>query len=247
MSHFDLWDFESGLRVAVIGANGGIGRAFVAQLAAHETVAQIYAFSRAGAGLAHEKVVHGILNFEDEASIEAAAQSVAGHLDLVIVASGMLHDHETRPEKSLRDIDAKNFAKIFHVNVTGPALVAKYFLKNLPRDRRGVFAALSARVGSIGDNAMGGWYAYRASKAALNMVLKNAAIEMSRRYPHAIVCGLHPGTVDSDLSEPFQGNVPAGKLFSPEYSTAQMLNVIGGLTSQDSGYCFAYDGERLLY
>ena len=120
------------------------------------------------------------------------------------------------PEKSLRELSAEKFARAFAINATGPALSAKHFLPKLARDRRAVFAALSARVGSISDNRLGGWYAYRASKSALNMILKTAAIETARRAPQAIVIGLHPGTVDSKLSKPFQENVTPGKLFRPE-------------------------------
>ncbi|NBR34275.1 MAG: short-chain dehydrogenase [Rhodobacteraceae bacterium] len=120
-----------------------------------------------------------------------------------------------------------------------------HYLPLLPRDRRGVFAALSARVGSISDNQLGGWYAYRASKAALNMILKNAAIEAARRYKLSVVVGLHPGTVDSSLSKPFQGNVREGKLFGPEYAADHLIRVIDNLTPDQSGKCFAWDGSEI--
>ena len=109
-----------------------------------------------------------------------------------------------------------------------------------------IFAALSARVGSISDNQLGGWYAYRASKAALNMIIKTAAIEVRRRNPHAIVVGLHPGTVDSDLSKPFQGNVPEGKLFTPDFAAGKLLTVLEGLAPAQTGRCFGWDGEEIL-
>ena len=125
-------------------------------------------------------------------------------------------------------------------------MIAKYFLPKLNREKRSIFAALSARVGSISDNQLGGWYSYRASKAALNMVIKNIAIEISRFNKKAIIVGLHPGTVDSNLSKPFQVNVPYGKLFTPEFSTQKLVEVLRSLTSKQSGKCFAWDGQEIL-
>lgn len=237
------------LNVAVIGASGGIGRAFVHHLDAMDNVAQVHAFSRSKAVFDSEKVRTGFLDFSDEASIEAAAERAAqgAKLDLVIVASGMLHDEAIQPEKALRDFKAENFERLFLVNTIGPALVAKHFLKHIHKDQRSVFAALSARVGSIEDNVLGGWYAYRASKAALNMVLKTAAIEIKRRHKHAVIAALHPGTVATGLSEPFQGNVPEGKLFTPEYSSGCLLKVLDGLSPEDSGKLVAWDGEIIPY
>ena len=125
-------------------------------------------------------------------------------------------------------------------------MVAKNFLPKLAKDQRAVFAALSARVGSISDNQLGGWYSYRASKAALNMIIKNLSIEMKMRYKQTIIVGLHPGTVDSRLSKPFQANVPAGKLFTADYAVAKMLEVINTLTPENSGKCYAWDGKEIL-
>lgn len=127
-----------------------------------------------------------------------------------------------------------------------PALIAKHLLPKLNKDHPAIFAALSARVGSISDNQLGGWYAYRASKAALNMIIKNAAIEVGRRNRKAIVVGLHPGTVDSDLSKPFQGNVADGKLFTPEDSAQKLLEVLRSLGPEQTGKCFAWDGKEVL-
>ena len=126
-------------------------------------------------------------------------------------------------------------------------MTAKYFVPLLRRDEKAVFAALSARVGSISDNRLGGWYAYRASKAALNMVLKTTAIEIGRRFKNQIIVGLHPGTVDTPLSKPFQANVPADKLFTPEFSAERLLTVIDGLTAADSGNLFDWAGERIEF
>ena len=222
--------------IAIIGASGAIGGACVRRLVERYPAAHVHAFAR-DAELS--------IDYDDEASIAAAAElaAQAGPLDLVLVATGMLHSGNTLPEKSLRDLSADKFARIFAANTITPALLAKHFLPRLSRERPAVFAAISARVGSISDNQLGGWYAYRASKAALNMVIKNAAIEMSRRNKKAIVVGLHPGTVDSPLSKPFQANVAAGKLFTPEYSAQKLVQVLEKLTPAHSGQCLAWDGE----
>jgi NAD(P)-dependent dehydrogenase (short-subunit alcohol dehydrogenase family) len=189
-------------------------------------------------------------DIEDEDSIAGAAAFIEaeGPLDLVICATGMLQRlPDIRPERSWRTMESAAMAKVMAVNTIGPALVAKHFLPLLARDRRSVFAALSARVGSIEDNRLGGWHSYRASKAALNMLIRNFAIELGRRNPMAICVALHPGTVDTPLSEPFQGNVAADKLFSSERSATALLSVIDGLTSGDSGGFFAWDGQPIPY
>jgi len=238
-----LSSFGNGLRVAVIGASGGIGRAFVAQLSAQDQVEHIYAFSRSNATFDHDKVTSGYLDLLNEDNIAAAASSVEGKLDIVIVATGLLHNDETQPEKSLRDLNLQQFQDVFAVNAFGPAIVAKHFTKLLPRDRRSVFVALSARVGSISDNGLGGWYAYRSAKAALNMLIKNTAIEIARKNKETSIIALHPGTVDTGLSEPFQSKVPDGKLFTAEYSAECLLKVINDATPAKTGQLFAWDGE----
>ena len=224
-------------RAAVIGASGGIGAAIASGLEAEGT--KVLRLSRSGDGAR--------IDLENEESIADAAKSAGedGPLDLVFVATGFLHDEGSGPEKDWRHLDAVNLARNFAINVTGPALVAKHFLPLLPDDRRGGFAALSARVGSISDNRLGGWYAYRASKAALNMMVRSLSIELARKKPEAFCVGLHPGTVDTRLSEPFQRNVPQGKLFTPDYSARMLLNVLASLDPSDSGKCFAYDGEEI--
>lgn len=221
----------------VIGASGGVGAAVVEALTARGRHATIHALSRSGTGL----------ELEDEASIRAAAQAVAQGPapDLVFVATGILHDGFA-PERSWRALEPEHLLRDYRVNAIGPALVAKHFLPLAPRDRRFVFAALSARVGSIGDNRLGGWHAYRASKAALNMILRNLAIETARTHRQAVIAGLHPGTVDTDLSRPFQGGVPEGRLFTPRHSAERLLTVIDGLTPADSGGVFAWDGMRII-
>lgn len=233
--------------IVVIGSSGAIGGAITRHLAEHRPNAVIHAFSRHGTlGLATHVMDHRI-DYRDEMSIAHAADlaGASGPLDFVFVATGLLHEGDVMPEKSLRDLSGDHFQLLFEANTILPALVAKHFVPKLRRDNRSLFATLSARVGSISDNRLGGWYAYRASKAALNMIVKNVAIETARRNQQAIIVGLHPGTVDSPLSQPFQSNVPDGKLFSPDYSAAKMLAVLDGLTPSDSGKCFGWDGNAI--
>lgn len=220
----------------VIGATGGVGAAIAARLRASGRYAVVHALSRSGTGL----------DLEHEASIAAAAAQVAGGPApvLVFVATGVLH-HGFEPERSWRTLDAEHLLRDYRINAVGPALVAKHFLPLLSRDRPTAFAALSARVGSIGDNRLGGWHSYRASKAALNMLLRNLAIEAARTHPLAVIAGLHPGTVDTDLSAPFQRGVKPERLFTADHSAERLLAVIDGLTPADSGGVFAWDGARI--
>ena len=227
----------------IVGAGGGIGGALAAGLADAGFEA-VHALSRGATAVPGCEA--GTIDVTDEASIAAAAARLDGTpVGLVIVATGVLHGPGFAPEKSWRMIEAAAFAAVLHVNTVGPALVAKHFLPLLPRKGKAVFAALSARVGSIGDNRTGGWHAYRASKAALNMLIQNFALELRARNPDALAVGLHPGTVDTGLSAPFQRGVADGKLFSPAFSSARLLEVIDQLGPADSGGCFAWDGVRI--
>jgi NAD(P)-dependent dehydrogenase (short-subunit alcohol dehydrogenase family) len=231
----------------VIGASGGIGAALTEQLAADDRFSAVLALSRSEQP-ATPRVQRARIDITDEASIRAAATMAAalGSVRRVIVATGILHgDDGLRPEKHWGALDATRMARVLAINTIGPTLVAKHFLPLLPRSGRSEFAAMSARVGSIADNRLGGWYAYRASKAALNMMLKNFAIELARRAPEAICIGLHPGTVDTALSRPFQENVAEGKLFSPTQSAAHLLRVLDGASADDSGHVLAWDGSRV--
>jgi NAD(P)-dependent dehydrogenase (short-subunit alcohol dehydrogenase family) len=188
-----------------------------------------------------------MIDLQDEASIAGAASALAeyGPLDLILVASGLLHSERIAPEKSYRQLSAASLDRYFAVNATGPALVAKHFLPLLRRDRPAVFSALSARVGSIGDNRLGGWYGYRASKAALNMIVKTLAIELARTHDKAVCVALHPGTVATDLSAPFRRGVPADRLFTADTAARHLLNVIHSLRPSDSGGIFAWDGAEI--
>ncbi len=234
-------------RIGIIGSSGGIGKALTEQVMLLFPEANIHTLSSSQSGQiagAH----HHIIDYTEEASIERAAKNAAGDdaFDIVIMSTGILHDDHRgiAPEKSLRDLSAEKFEALFSANTIFPALVAKHFLPLMREDRRAVFAALSARVGSISDNQIGGWYAYRASKSALNMVLKNAAIEMGRRHKKLVVLGLHPGTVDSNLSKPFQGGVQH-EVFTPEKAATYLLDVIKQASPEDSGKCFTWDGQEI--
>jgi len=242
--------FESlgqNIRVVVVGASGGIGAALVDRLVSSSQVARVHSLSRQGKSHPSPKVSNLTFDFTNESSIEAAAQALAevGPLDVVIVATGLLQGNGIAPEKNLRALSIKGFEQSFLINTIGPAMTARYFLPLMRRDGKAVFAALSARVGSISDNRMGGWYAYRSSKAALNMVIKTLSIEMGRRFKELVIIGLHPGTVDTSLSKPFQGNVPEGKLFTPEFSAEKLLDVIDQVTPSDSGNLLDWQGQTV--
>jgi len=236
-----------GLNACVFGASGGIGAALVAELAARGDVAVVHAGSRKP-GAASGKVLPFAFDLLDEASVQRAAVAIGTPLDLVIVATGALSfPGGTGPERSVRAIDAARMGELLAINTIGPALIAKHVLPLLPREGRSVFAALSARVGSIGDNRLGGWHSYRASKAALNMLLRNFAIELSRTHREAVVAALHPGTVDTALSAPFQRRLREGQLQDAAASAAALLTVIDGLRPEDSGGFFAFDGKPIEF
>lgn len=226
------------MQALVIGASGGIGGALRSRLSSR--YATVLTAGRSAADIQ--------LDLEKPDSIQAAARAIDERVDrlhLLVVASGILHGPDLAPEKRLEDLEAAALTRYFRVNAIGPALIARHFFPLLAHDERSVFAAISARVGSIGDNRLGGWYGYRSSKAALNMLLRTLAIEASRRADQLIVAALHPGTVDTPLSAPFQSRVPDDRLFSPAHSAEQLLAVIEGLRPEDSGGFFAYDGERI--
>lgn len=229
--------FTLPMRAVVIGG-GGIGAAVAGALRGSPDVGEVITLSR-------REDADVRLDVTDEASIIAAAQRLGGSLDLVFVTTGLLHDVDISPEKSLSSLDAMALERVYRVNAIGPAMVAKHFLPLLAKGRKSAFAALSARVGSIGDNRLGGWHSYRASKAALNMLIRTMSVELRRRNPEALIVGLHPGTVGTPLSKPFQRSVPEEKLFTPERSARAMLDVLDGLSPEDSGAQFAWDGARI--
>ncbi len=224
----------------VIGASGGIGAALVEALAEEDV--PVRGLARSFAGRDH-------IDLTDAASIAAAATGITGTPDLIVVATGLLHEgghgDGRGPEKSMAALDADWLMRQYAVNTIGPALVARHFLPLMPKAGRCVFAVLSARVGSIGDNKLGGWYGYRMAKAALNQFVRTAAIEDRRRNDRGIVVGLHPGTVDTGLSQPFQAHVRADQLFTPARAAVQLLDVIEGLKAPDSGRVFDWEGKEI--
>lgn len=226
----------------VIGASGGIGTEIASRLSTRPDIARVHRLSRRS----------GEIDITDAGSIAAAAERVAGEaqapIGLVFVATGLLYGSDgIQPEKDWRSLDATALASYLAVNAIGPAMVARHFMPLLPRQGRSVFAVLSARVGSIGDNRLGGWYGYRASKAALNQFIRTFSVELARKRPRAICVALHPGTVATGLSEPFSGNVASERLFSPGEAADHLLGVINGLDIADNGGFFAWDGSRIEY
>lgn len=238
------------MNAMVIGATGGIGAALVEALEARDEVETVFAASRSGGHLkaARKGTERLMLDVQNETSIVECAEAVrqrSGSLSLLIYAAGVLHTADARPERRLEQLEAPALDGVFAVNAFGPMLVAKHFWPLLKHDRRAVLANVSARVGSIGDNRLGGWYAYRCSKAALNMFTKTLSIELKRRAPNVICLAVHPGTVDTNLSKPFQASVPDGKLFTPAYAAARLLENIDRATAEASGSFLAWDGQDI--
>ena len=226
--------FPPGFRALVIGGSGAIGRAFVDHLRADPACAAVLSLHRRSTPA---------IDFDDEASIASAAAALADEapFHLIVNAAGLLHTPRFQPEKKLGDLNYAQLLETFRTNTFGPALVLRHFGPRLDAGR-GVLALLSAKVGSIGDNRLGGWYGYRASKAALNMMVKTASIELRRTKPQAVVVALHPGTVSSALSRPFRGD-DIGR--PPALAAEQMLAVLGSLAPADSGQFVSWDGQRL--
>ena len=224
----------------VIGAGGGLGAALVQQLSA-DAEHQVLALGRN---------TQPAIDYSDEASLKRAAEWVAeqcaaqqADLRLLVVASGFLHGEPGQPERSWSHLDADYLTHVFRINTIGPALVMKYFLPLLPKQGRCVAGFVSAKVGSIGDNALGGWYGYRASKAALNQLVKTASIELARRNANAVCVTLHPGTVDTALSQPF---AKTGLTVRPAAEAANdLLAVLAGLTPAQTGALVDYQGQTL--
>ncbi|RBL68723.1 SDR family NAD(P)-dependent oxidoreductase [Pseudomonas sp. MWU13-2625] len=232
-SGFTMASLGDGYRALVIGASGAIGRAFCEQLSQDPRCAGVRELGRNTVPALDLEQAETIASAAAELSAEAPYQ-------LIVHAAGLLHRDRIKPEKSYSAIEADALQAVFQVNTLGPALVLRHFLPLL--DPQGAMAMLSAKFGSIGDNRLGGWYSYRASKAALNMLIKTAAIELARTRPHSRLLSLHPGTVVSGLSQPFRG---AASARPADVAADQLLNLIDQLTPADSGHFFAYDGQRL--
>jgi NAD(P)-dependent dehydrogenase (short-subunit alcohol dehydrogenase family) len=254
---FQFSSFAGALRALVVGASRGIGFELARQLAGSPNVERVFAAARDPRGsqrlralLAAGDNMRAVrVDVTDERSVQAAVAEIAESvptLDLVVNCAGLLHDGSgLHPERKLAHVDGSNLERLFRVHAIGPLLLAKHLQPMLPRRGRVVFASLSARVGSIGDNRLGGWYAYRMSKAAHNMAIRGLSIELARRSRGIICVALHPGTVKTDLSEPFRAGVREEKLFSPARAARQLLQVIDSRTAQHNGGFFAWDGSEI--
>ncbi len=229
-----MQSFPKGFRALVIGSSGAIGAALAARLRADPQCSE-------AVGLHRQSLPR--IDFENEETIAAAAEALSREapFDLIIIATGLLHSSRFMPERRFSDLNYAQMFETFRINAFGPALIFSHFSKLVGNDRA-VIAVLSAKVGSIADNRLGGWYSYRASKAALNMFLKTASIEMKRTKPNAVLVALHPGTVTSCLSQPFRG-AEAGR--APNDAAADMLDVIDNLTPASTGQFYSYSGEKL--
>jgi NAD(P)-dependent dehydrogenase (short-subunit alcohol dehydrogenase family) len=233
------------MNIVITGGSGGIGSEFVRVLAARPGVNKIIAtHNDHSSAVDHEKVRWHRLDLTDEVAIKSWATQL-DEIDWLINAAGILHTPAQGPEKSIRQVEPAFFLQSMSINALPALLLAKHLHGKFRHGRPGVFATVSARVGSIEDNRLGGWFSYRASKAALNMSLRTLAIEWRRTLPNVTVVSLHPGTTDTALSKPFQRNVPEGQLFTPQHSVSCMLSVMEQLKPADSGQFLAFDGERL--
>ena len=240
--------------VAVVGASGGIGSALVSAFAARTDIARIHASyhqSPAAGSIGNVMSAGSGVDLQwsklDATVDEEVRQWLAniGKADWLINCVGMLHDQTHGPEKTVSSFSTEYFEKSMAINCLPTLLLAKYARNVLKDSESGVFATVSARVGSIGDNSLGGWYSYRVSKAALNMTLKCLSIEWARNAKKVRVAALHPGTTDSRLSKPFQVNVPQSKLFSPSKTAGLLVQQITQLHDYPSGRFIAYDGEEI--
>jgi NAD(P)-dependent dehydrogenase (short-subunit alcohol dehydrogenase family) len=238
----------------VVGASRGIGLAITRQLLREQAVQRVYASYR------HPGTATGLLEINDERlqtisadvsdagdvqRIAAAIQANGDHPDFVINAAGILHEHDLQPEKSLNQCRQDSLMRLFMVNSIGPLMLARAVIPLMPRNQPGHFAVLSAMVGSIGDNRLGGWYGYRASKAALNQFMRTLAVECRRSHPQLCITAIHPGTTDTALSEPFQSNVKPGKLYTPSLSAARILQVVSDAQAEQSGHFVNWDGKPI--
>jgi NAD(P)-dependent dehydrogenase (short-subunit alcohol dehydrogenase family) len=238
----------------VVGANRGIGLALTRQLLNEPGGRYVYATYR------QRDTAGGLLSIDDErlqtlqvdvtsaGDLQGLADTIRAnrhHPDFVINSAGILHEGTLQPEKALQQCGQDSLTRLFQVNSIGPLMLAKTILPLMPKNSASQFAALSAMVGSIGDNRLGGWYGYRASKAALNQFMKTLAVECRRSHPQICITAIHPGTTNSDLSRPFQANVQPGKLYSPSRSAARILQVVSTGCAEDSGRFVNWDGRQI--
>jgi NAD(P)-dependent dehydrogenase (short-subunit alcohol dehydrogenase family) len=240
-----LESFPQPFEAVVVGASGGIGAALTRRLADAPGVSRVIAMSRSGAVPTHARIAPVAIDLADEASIAAGFADTGEALRLVIVAAGGLVIDGRGPEKALRDLDAVGLARSFAINAIGPAVVFKHAAPRLARTGKTALAALSARVGSISDNRKGGWYGYRAAKAALNQIVRTTAIELAAKRRDLVCVALHPGTVRTGLSEPFLAGYTANEIFAPDFAAASLLGVVDALSPAQTGRVFAWDGAEI--
>ena len=241
----------------VVGAGRGIGLGFVQHLLQYDQFQTIYATYRdpeRASGLLSiadskpDRLVCLSVNPLQDSDVESCAKRIkqdSKAIHLIVNCVGILQEGSLKPEKSVSQIQPEHFSRYFEVNTLPTGLLAKHFLPLFRKSGPSVLASISAKIGSIGDNRLGGWYGYRASKAALNMLIKTIAIEYKRKSPETIAIALHPGTTDTDLSKPFQANVPPEKLFSVDRTVSQLLAVIDQVGPDNSGEFFNWDGNKL--
>jgi NAD(P)-dependent dehydrogenase (short-subunit alcohol dehydrogenase family) len=233
------------MKVLIFGGSGGIGHSLCMQLLSHQPEIDLHATYHShkpndlGSGLTWHNID---ITAEDDISKLAAQFS---SLDWIINAIGLLHTPSYGPEKNLQSCQSEFFLENIKVNALPTLLIAKHFSACLKASNHPRFVTISAKVGSIEDNRLGGWYSYRSSKAALNMLIKNISIEWSRRIPKACILSIHPGTTDTPLSKPFQANVPDGKLFEPDKVASDILHIIEKANPEITGSFLSYDGQRL--
>lgn len=250
MPSHNIMGFHQPVHAVVLGASGALGEAVSMAIARAHPENQVWGTGRRADAFKGPCTRQFSVDLTDEASIEtlaAAVKEAEYRPNLVLNCTGLLHTHAFGPEKTWRHLDLDTMRRVFDVNTFGVALLGKHLIPLFPRKGRSVFATLSARVGSISDNRLGGWYSYRASKAAQNMIVRTLAVEARRKWEELICVALHPGTVDSSLSEPFSARVPAHKLFTPEQSCDYLIEVLETLRPSDSGGFFAWDGKPIEF
>ena len=236
------------MKVIVIGGSGGIGSGLLRQIHLRYPQAELFATRHTSQFAADAPSPACVQWAQLDVTCEESICAYAAQFDRVhwlISTAGFLHNGDALPEKSLEQIDPEFFLRNVQINALSALLLAKHFKSALQHNEAALMAVISAKVGSIEDNRLGGWYSYRCSKASLNMAIKNISIEWRRRLPNVCVTSLHPGTTNTRLSAPFQRNVPDGKLFSCDYTAQCLVDVVSRLQPSDSGKFFAYDGEEL--
>ena len=229
--------------IIIAGSSGSIGGEFTKQYTDDPNVEKVVTLSRNVNNLNHEKIQSIKIDYSNEATFKNLDEiSQLDSISKIIIATGILHTDQIKPEKSIDSIAAEDMKQVFQVNVFGPILLVKKLLPLIKKSKGVKIVFLTTRVGSISDNVLGGWHSYRSSKSALNMMIKNLAIELKRLNKEHVVIGIHPGTVKSHLSEPFLRHVKHD-IFNPKESVDLMTQVISKVSQTDSGKCFDFSGK----